>query len=391
MRALWVLLALLSCSCGLGYSSALGFRARQAVLARDINAFPPLMNEAAETLPKGPLDNPKRTVLTHFLDFADDPKFFPIIEDWKSKGWVAEDMVCSIHRAHARLLWEKDRDEAWKSVEMCLSTAREAARSAEKSWQVSDCLEDATFLTQTATTALVPFVERVADPTEPLKFRVALLDGMTRIPVSSADKRQMNDHTLPREQAIAEAEAQLHGVETRFEWIISSSKTSLEPGLLASGSAIGAMEIEEASLGLGRSYVGRYAISENPDDNDLAWAWIRVMKTKKKNPSLSALGIWDRSKETKEDVYWYFCARPATGTASGPAVVDAISVRAKERAGDIDALRAAQCVDKKTSEVYPKIYGPFPLESVGRGAVSTLMKDENGKRTAVVLKRRILM
>jgi len=74
-------------------------------------------------------------------------KFFPIIEDWKSKGWVAEDMVCSIHRAHARLLWEKDRDEAWKSVEMCMSTAREAARSAEKSWQVSDCLEDASFLT----------------------------------------------------------------------------------------------------------------------------------------------------------------------------------------------------------------------------------------------------
>jgi hypothetical protein len=362
-------------------------------MARDIQAFRPLMDEAADTLPKGPLDNPKKTVLTHFLDFADDPQFFPIIEEWQAKGWVADDMVCSIHRAHARLAWEKDRESAQKSVDTCLEIARQAAKTAEKSWQVADCLEGASFLTQSSTTALVSFVERVADPTEPLKLRVALLDGMTRIPVTGADRRQMHDNKLPREQALAEAEKQLTGVQGRFEWIISAAKPFLEPNLLASGSAVGAMEIEEASLGLSRSYVGKYAISENPDDNDLAWAWVRVMKGKKKNPTLSALGIWDRSKETKEDMYWYLCTRDAEAKTSavGPvAMVDAISIRVKERAADLENMRTTQCIDKKSNEVYPKIFGPFPLESVGRGAVSELIKTESGKRSAVILKRRIL-
>lgn len=362
-------------------------------MEQDIAAFGPLMDEAAETTPKGPLDNPKKTVLTHFLDFAGDPRFFPIIEEWKSKGWVGDDMVCSIHRAHARLNWEKDRAAAEQSVETCLAIAREASKNSEKSWQVADCLEEASFLTQTSTAALVPYVERVADPTEPVKFRVALLDGMTRIPVTGADRRQMNDRSLSREQALEEAARQLRGVEGRFEWIVSATKTFLEPNLLASGSAVGAMEIEEASLGLGRSYLGKYALSENPDDHDLAWAWVRTMKLKKKNTSLSALGIWDRSKETKDDMYWYFCAKP--GESKGGAVpvlaVDAISVRAKERAPDLEALRTAQCLDKKTNEVYPQIFGPFPLESVGRGAVSERMKGDGKTRTAVVLKRRVLL
>lgn len=355
------------------------------------------MSEAADTTPKGPLDNPKKTVLTHFLDLAEDPRYFSYIDQWRGQGWVADDMLCSIHRAHARLNWEKNREAAWKSVEICLATAREASKSAEKSWQVADCLEEAHFLVQTSTAALIPFIERVADPLEPLKFRAALLDGMTRIPVSGPDRRQMDDAKLSRAEAVAQAEAQLARVEQRFEWIVSAVKTAMEPGILASGSAVGAMEIEEASLALGRSYVGKYALAENPDDVDLAWAWIRTMKTKKKNNTLLSLGIWDRNKETKDDMYWYFCVRPAAQQKAGSNplgpmyLLDAISIRGKERAADVEALRGQHCVDPQSKGVYPKIWGPFPLESVGRGAIMGAAKSESPLRAAVVLKKRIML
>jgi hypothetical protein len=366
------------------------------VLANDVEGFRDLMEEAADTTPKGPLDNPKKTVLTHFLDLAEDPRFFPYIDEWRAQGWVAEDMLCSIHRAHARENWETNREAAWRSVEMCMATAREASKNAEKSWQVADCLEEAHFLTQTSTLSLVPFVERVADPLEPLKFRVALLDGMTRIPVSGPDRRQMHDAKLSRAEAVAQAEAQLSSVEARYEWIVTAVKPMLEAGILASGTAVGAMEIEEASVALGRSYVGKYALSESPGDVDLAWAWIRTMKNKKKNNTLLSLGIWDRNKETKEDMYWYFCVRPAetkSAAASplGPMnLLDAISIRAKERAPDPEILRSKHCVGPKTGE-YQKIWGPFPLESIGRSTIIGAAKSESTARPAVVLKKRVLL
>jgi hypothetical protein len=188
------------------------------VLQNDVEAFPDLMEEAAETSPKGPRDNPKKTVLTHFLDLAADPRFFPYIEEWRKKGWVEDDMICSIHRAHHRATRDSDPKAAARSVNVCLNVARAAARETERSWQVKDCLEEAAFLAETSTQALVPFLRLVADPTEPLRFRAGLLDGMTRIPLSSPERRLANDSALTREQAFAAAEKDLRGVESRFTW-----------------------------------------------------------------------------------------------------------------------------------------------------------------------------
>ena len=51
-------------------------------------------------------------MLTHFLDLAGDPLFFPYIEDWMAKGWVSDTMTCAIHRARFRSTREKDPEDA---------------------------------------------------------------------------------------------------------------------------------------------------------------------------------------------------------------------------------------------------------------------------------------
>lgn len=394
--------ALASSACA-GYTSALGFRARRAVLEQDVERFRELMEEAASTEPRGPNDNPKKTVLTHFLDLAGDERFFPFIEAWRSKGWVAEDMVCSIHRAHHRAMRALDPAGAQRSIDVCVKTAREAARDADRAWQVRDCLDEAAFLTETSTRALVPFLAIAADPTEPPRLRVALLEGMSRIPVSGPERRLDNDASLTREDAVKQAEAQLGAIERRFEWIVEAAKPFTDPTLLASGTAFGAMEIEEASIALGRSYVGRLATGEDPVLSDLAWAWVRVMKTKKKVPSLQSLGLWSRDRETKEDTYWFMCTRPATAPPPGsPAAavgvaggIDAISIRTSTPGVDREALRTTRCVDKPGAPPYPRILGPFPLESVGRGMAAASRGGEDpakpSARTSVILRRRLLL
>jgi hypothetical protein len=164
------------------------------------------------------------------------------------------------------------------------------------------------------------------------------------------------------------------------------------------------MEIEYASNSTGKSYVGRFATSSNPEDNDLAWAWVRAMKNKKPVKELSGLGIWNRERETKEDVYWYLCTRPAkaTGTSTAPAsalgplaTVDAISVRATEKLTNLEELRAKSCVEKPSQEPYPLIVGPYPSENMARAAAQEKAAAhpvaDPAARTAVVLKRRVLL
>jgi hypothetical protein len=379
-----------------GYSSALGFRARQAVLHHDTARFQELMEEAADTMPKGPHDNPKKTVLTHFLDLAGDPLFFPYIEGWSAKGWVDADMKCSIHRAHYRAVRTTDPEAAQRSVDICLEAARAAAPHGDQSWQIDDCLDEAAFLTQTATTALVPFLKLAADSSEPLKFRVGLLHGMTNIPIAGAQRKIDNDSKLSREDAEKIVGADLDTTAARFTFIVSAVRPYMDTALLAGGTALGAMQIEYASNSVQKSYVARYAMSDLPDESDLAWAWVRAMKHKKPIPELTGLGIWNKDRETKDDVFWYLCTRPghATGSAAlGPlAPIDAISIRALARAADPDALRLANCVEKDGTP-YPAIRGPYPAETIGRSAVAEAGATEAGEgaRAVVALKRRVIL
>src|SRR5687768_3022809 len=102
-----LLFAATQMACVSSYTSALGYRARQAVLRGDVQAFDELMEEAADTLPRHPYDNPKRTVLTHFLDFGGSDLFFPMIEKWRAKDWISDNMTCAIHRARYRGVVDK--------------------------------------------------------------------------------------------------------------------------------------------------------------------------------------------------------------------------------------------------------------------------------------------
>jgi hypothetical protein len=389
-------LAIAGTGCGLGYSSALGFRARQAVMQDDVPRFQELMEEAATTMPKGPHDNPKKTVLTHFLDLAGDPRFFPYIEGWKQKGWVDEDLICSIHRAHYRAMRDKDPIAAQGSVDICLNTARVAAPHGDRSWQVDDCLDEAAFLTQTATEALVPFLKLAADPKEPLKFRVGLLHGMTNIPIGGAQRKLDNDSKLSRTEAEKSVGEDLEHLTARFTFIVSAVRPYMDGALLAGGTALGAMQIEYASNSVGKSYVATYAASDAPDEADLAWAWVRAMKHKKPIPELAGLGIWNKDRETKDDVFWYFCARPSALAANGALgpmnTIEAISIRTLARSTESDRLRVENCIDKKGADPYPEIRGPYPAESIGRAALIGLAKATvAGTRTTVRLKRRVIL
>jgi hypothetical protein len=380
----------------LGYSSALGFRARQAVLKRDVEHFQELMEEAADTKPSGIYDNPKKTVLTHFLDLADDPRFFAYIDRWRKKGWIDEDMICSIHRAHYRAMRDRDPEAARRSVEICIDSARNAAPHGDRSWQIDDCLDEAAFLTETATASLVPFLKIVADPQEPLKLRVGLLHGMTNIPIAGAQRKLDNDSKLTRQEAEKLVTADLGQLTSRFTFIITAVRPYIDVALLAGGTALGAMQIEYATSSTGRSYVAGYATSDRPDDSDLAWAWVRALKHKKPVPELTGLGIWNRERETKEDVFWYFCTKPggASSGALGPvSSVDAISIRTLARAPDLGKLRIDNCADVGGAP-YPEIHGPYPAESIGRGAVGEAAAKVAGPgrgRTTIVLRRRVIL
>lgn len=374
-----------------GYKGALGYRAHQAVLTRDVEAFQELMEEASETFPKGPRDNPKKTVLTHFLDLAADPRFFPTIEAWKKKGWVDDDMICSIHRAHHRLVRENDPVAAQRSIDVCLDVARMAARVPDRAWQVNDCLEGAAFLTQTATSALVPFVALAIDPAEPLRFRVGLFDGMTRIPISTPGRRLGNDSSLSPEDARRQAAEELALVEARFTWIIRRALPSADIPALATGTAIGAMEIEATSVALGRSFIGAAAASEDPYLGDLAWAWVRVMKNKKRVAKLASLGLWNRERETRENVFWYVCTREV-GETPAP-LVEAVSLRASVEIAEPEAVRATTCLDAESGAAYPTIIGPFPLEAIALAVARQRLgaKRPHVPEITLLLKRRLLL
>lgn len=368
-----------------GYTSALGFRSRRAVLENDAARFEALMEEAVETTPAGPLDDPERTVLTHFLDLAGDPLFFPYTERWLANGWIDEAMTCAIHRARYRAMRTVDPADAKRSAEVCIQRARGAAELPERQWEVERCLEEAPFLVETSTTALLPYLAMAADPNAPLKFRYGLLDGMTRVDLATPSRLRTEDASLSRERAIAVAQSGGEAHTRRLDFVVDTTRTTVDPVLLASATARGVLAVENVMVQLGRSYIGAYAKSEDPFERALAWSWVRKQKTVEPVPDLVALGLYDREKETKDDVYWYLCWReaPRDPSALVPSnVIEAVSIR---RTAPVDptSLRDAECPD------YPNIDGPYPLEATARGSAVSARGDPK-LRTAVRLRRRIL-
>lgn len=365
--ALTALVALFGPACVTGYEDGLGYRARQAVLRNDVDAFEALMAEASEEKPRSPLMQPQRTVLTHFLGLAGSPRFFPIIEEWRAKGWVSDNLTCAIHRARYRHTRSSDPGEAERAAQVCLERARAAAYSTDRAWEVEACLDEAPFLTETSTAALMPYLEVVTEVTEPRALRRALLEGMTKVYLQDVYIRSTNDPERPREGHRAQAEAQMNATAARFVGIVEAARAGGDVALLASGTTSGALELERALLTDRRSFLYDYAFAGgDPELRDLAFAWVRAMKARQKEPRLESLGLWDRTREPARDAFWYGClGDPEVHAVFGSARVAVQPVRAK--APVTPAEVAARCGAGVAVE---RVMGPFPMQATLRGSVT---------------------
>jgi hypothetical protein len=378
-------------ACVSSYTSALGYRARQAVLRGDVQAFDELMEEAADTLPRHPYDNPKRTVLTHFLDFGGSDLFFPMIEKWRAKDWISDNMTCAIHRARYRGVVDKDPDEALRAADVCLDRARIAAGDPDRRWEIDACLEEAPFLTYTSTTAIARYIAMTGDQAEPYLFRAGLLEGMTTMFLQDPGIRRANDPTVAKEKAYADSLEQLNTIEKRFDAILKEARRTSEQTLVAGATAVGALEIERVSIVHGRSYFGRILASGTPDDGDLVWGWVRAVKSRKRMGRLEPMGLYDRRREPEGDAYWYLCTSAPERVSEKTAKLTAVSVMAREEAQDKEALRASSCDEKAAGMPLPNIHGPFPIEVTARAAVTASVAASLGEGATVQLdlKRRI--
>lgn len=369
-RIAWLWCALVALfatgGCVASYQDALGYRARRAALRGDVEAFEGLMAEASEEKPRSPLLKPQRTVLTHFLDLAGDPRFFATIERWRAKGWVSDNLTCAIHRARFRHTRASDPDQAQRAAQVCLDRARAAAYSGERSWEIEACLDEAPFLTVTSTVDLQPYLEVVADAAEPRAVRRALLDGMTKLYLQDVNIRATNAPDLPRAGHRARAQAQREAVEARLLALLSPLEGHLDTALLAAGTDFGALELERASLTEGTSFLWRYALATgDPEAVDLVFAWVRSMKRRQKNLRLTSLGLWNRKLEPGRDAYWYAClARPRIEPAFGSARVQVAPLRSIERK---DAAAKATCDKLGPGR---SLLGPFPMKATLRGSVT---------------------
>jgi hypothetical protein len=373
--ALLAVLASGTPGCVHGYQDALGYRARQAVLRGDVDAFEALMAEASEDKPRSPLLKPQRTVLTHFLDLAGDPRFFGVIEGWRARGWVDEALTCAIHRARYRHTRDTDLDEAERAAEVCLQRARAAAYTPDRSWEVEACLDEAPFLTETSTAALAPYLEVVLEATEPRALKRALLEGMTKVYLQDVHIRATNAPELPRAGHRAEAEAQMEAAARRFIALVEAVRGSTDTALLAAGTAFGALELERAYLTERRSFLFEYALaSGDPERRDLAFAWVRAMKAREKDLRLDSLGLWDRNREPAKDAFWYGCVgAPEVSPAFGSARVALRPVRAKALAEP--AAVAARCGGGMGPE---RVMGPSPMQVSLRGSVTASVAEQWG-------------
>lgn len=373
-RFLAVILAFLP-GCVSSYTEALGYRARQAALQNDVEAFEPLMAEAASAEKVDMMHMPKRTVLTHFLDLAGDDRFFPTIEGWRAKGWVSDNLTCAIHRARYR--HAADPAEARRSADVCVERARSAAYGTGRAWEVEACLESAPFLTQTSTAALTPYLRVAADPAEPRALRWAILDGMSRRYLQETSRRAVNDPDVPRVVHRAAAEAQAEATAARLVALLTALEGAVDPALLASGTAYGALELERAATTRQDSFVWRWALADGaPDRADLAYGWVRTLKSRELDRRLESLGLWNRNVEPERDGFWYACLQVEVDRAFGAARVRARPLLATSRADP--AAVAARCGARRP-------FGPLPLKAMLRGAVTaSVAATANVPRVGVV-------
>lgn len=383
MRRSIALLLLTTAACS-GPTSALGYRARQAAIQRDAEAFGKLMEEAAGE--KTPEDDPQRTVLTHFLDLADHPRFASMLDAWRSRGWVHEDMSCAIDRALYRASAESDPVAADRAAQRAVDRARKAATDPKRKWELEECLAEAPFLVDTSTAALVPYLKIAIDPSEPLDLRTGLLDGMSRVYLTGAARLAGNEG-ISREEASRRAGETAAAQAARLDWIVAAVKSYVEAPLLSRSTARGALELENVLVGLGQSWLAGYAASADPYDRDLAWGWVRTLKEGKKIERIAALGLWNESKEGERDAYWYLCASDQVQAKGGVLgtikVVDAIAIRAAEPVTDRDGLSSKHCASLGT------IVGPYPLESTARGALLEALPGEDAGTSVRITERKV--
>lgn len=365
---------------GYGYQGAVGYRSRQAALQGDAAAFGPLMEEAAEAEPKSRLDNPKKTVLTHFLDLAADPGFLPTVRAWEARGWVDADMVCPVHRAYFGA--HMAEAEAQASARLCVDRARAASLRGDDE-EVARCLLLAPFLVDTATTALVPYLATATDPAEPEPFRQAVLRGLTfRDGFEEKARWGVTATTTPDAQRTATA-AGARRWARRLEWLLDTLGPRVPPTELAMASARGALEVEQALEGLGEGFVSAYAEDPRPERRALAWGWARAMKAQAPVEGLAGLGVWDRGREPAGDAYWYVCAEPPVSKPGrrGPRwTARGTSLAAP---GPLDAPPPTGCPAGATW------VGPYPLEAVARTAAAARLGAAVGARVRLSITARL--
>ncbi len=363
MRA-WLPIGLLLTGCGLGHQSALGFRARQAVLRGDAAIFSELMEEAARAKPQSPIDDPKLTVLTHFLDLAADPTFFAVLGPWLENGWISNDMTCAIRRAHYRAVRATDPVAAQASAQLCLDRAQAAAGTTDRLWEVERCLSEAPFLVAEDISAYLPLLH---DAALPIVFRSAVLGGLARVdlmPLPSASAAQV--------RASAQIRAQ------RLDQILDAAR-GLEPQWIASATARGALELESVAVQQGWSYLDRW----RSKDPDLTWSWVRVMKAKEPLDHLRGLGLWSRELEPATETSWWLCHRLAgerTDPVLGPLwEQEALALWLPGRATVLVA-HASPCAGFRR-------LGPYPLEISAKAALTHQTAVPGYRRVLQILSR----
>lgn len=385
MAALGALLVQTGCV-SVGYEGAIGYRSRQAALQKNVDEFRVLMEEASETEPKSRLDNPKKTVLTHFLELADSPEFLAIVEEWNAKGWVDDDMVCPVYRAHFAAHHARAPEAAARSADVVMSRARSVAGDETRGWELDLCLLEAPMLVETATAALAGYLEMATDPGEPEAFRRGLLRGLTFREGFGPRERWGVTSTLTPDQRRLRAEREALGWRDRLAWVLEALSGEVPPTELAIASARGALEVEAVLAGFGESFVAGYAESARPDHQAWAWGWVRAMKHRSQVDHLAGLGLWDPAREPRADAYWYLCAAPPGPPKPGPlgprVTIDARTLRA---AAHLEAPRAGFTPACPAENV---LVGPYPLEQVARTAARAAAAAELEAQARIVVRVR---
>ncbi len=364
-----------------GYEDALGYRSRRAAQAHDATAFSALMAEAAETEPKSRLDNPKKTVLTHFLDLAATPQFLQTIDGWHQQGWVDADMICPVYRAHFQAHFESAPQAAAHSAEVCLARALDAAQAPVRQWELDLCLLESPVLVKTATSSLQPYLKLALDTTQPKALRRTLLKALTFRERFGPRARWGQTSTQTPDARRLQARTEAQTWRRRLTWVLARLADKVDASELAIASARGALEVEQVATSFGSSFIAEYAMNADAQRRAWAWAWVRVLKAVKPIKHLEGLGLWDRGREPAGDAYWYVCHDEAEKkrTALGVrAIAQGLSVRSLQPEGSGPGLN-------KICANYAYIQGPYPLERSARVHATERLRARIGADAHVVL------